>query len=178
MKQPKILVGALLVSLAVNLFLGGFLARNWSNSSERSVQARTAFQRLKQHQSDSPDGPRDRMGRRPQQGGPEDLRLLRQMVHVMGGQDDPRVVSFREGSHKQIKGVRGQMKKARNRVRAALIHEPFDVAEFQAALSEVRTQSSAAQAGVQESLVTLAGMMTSKEREILGKVPPPPRLEH
>jgi uncharacterized membrane protein len=71
--------------------------------------------------------------------------------------------------HRGFAGEGRMMRDARMPVRAALEKEPFDAAELERALSELREKTSASQAKVHAALVDVATKATPEERRELAR---------
>lgn len=185
----------LLASLGLNIFLAGILGGQLlsGNAHRAEVRSRIAkHERLgktdkgKSSTRDRAAPPDDR--KRPphrdavsghhhgsagpyQVEGPSDLFLLRQMIQIMGGPKDRRILRLREERKDEIHRIRAEMQGAHKRVHEALTSEKSNDAELQDALKNLRKTAFESQARAQEGILTLAKLMTPEERAELRKLP-------
>lgn len=134
--NPQRLSVALAVSLALNLFFGGF------------VVARMMLRRHHTHQ----------MGPHPMEGpigmlrDVDDPKLRKHMQRLF------------EGQREHFERDREQIRAARQKVGHALEREPPDHAELEAAFNELRSATTASQARLHHTLIELAPELTPEQR--------------
>jgi len=178
MPQPKILALLLFGSLGLNLFLGGALGSQWISSKK----SQTTHEGTLSSESEIRQTPnqmiRPRMGAHPGararadgMSASADLALLRQMVGVMGGPNDPRLRQLREKQKGAMSEMRREVHAAHERVRAALSEEANEK-ELSEALKHLRKTTFEAQARAQEGIVLLSNLMTPEERKRLRGMKP------
>lgn len=184
----------LFVSLGLNIFLGsvlgGTLLREHrqpadSASHETRVEVtpsrnpleKSKFPFKNEQQADhtrqdrphkrNADGRHRRPGESPNAEGPSDLLLFRQMIRIMGGPKDPRISELREARRDEVRRIRTEMHAAHQRVHEALTADKPNETDLHDALKNLRKTAFESQARAQEGILTLAKLMTPKEREKL-----------
>ncbi len=134
----------LIVSLAANLLLGGIFAGGFIEAWRR--------------------GPEAADGRPP----PFRLHMGRLLEHLPEAvRDDAREVMERHRG--EMRGSVRAMRRARREVREALAAEAFDPARLEAALAELRTRGSGAQAAMHGAMLELASSLTPEARRALAE---------
>ncbi|MBW2452915.1 MAG: periplasmic heavy metal sensor [Deltaproteobacteria bacterium] len=130
---------ALLVSLALNLFLGGLIAARWMR------------------------GPRGGppMGR-------HHLRFDR-LRQVLGPEAKGAIDQVDAKYSDAIRQKMGEMKEARRAATEALTADPFDADKARQAHAELIATKTAARSAMHEALVELAGALPAEQRAKLGK---------
>lgn len=181
----------LFVSLGLNIFLGSVLGgkllgvreqatapasnetRLEAAPSERFVERnkfrlKNAPQEDRDHHSRphkrKADGSHRGPGETPPSGGPSDLLLFRQMIQIMGGPKDPRISRLREERRDEVRRIRTDMHAAHKRVHEALTADEPNEQDLHDALKNLRKTAFESQARAQEGILTLARLMTPKER--------------
>jgi uncharacterized membrane protein len=186
--QPKHLSLILFASLGINIFLGGMWVGTLFDSKKDHHHKGHEHRALKPPGGSRPHGPfserngdaprnrhegmhekrrGDEPGPRNGGEGPDDLVLLRHMVRIMGGPDDPRVVKLKEASREDIRTTRQAIRAAHQKVHETLAAEPFDEKALRAALTELSDKSTLARSRAQTGIVELAALMTPEERKKL-----------
>lgn len=194
MQTERKLALGLLVSLSINIFLAGVLGGQLGRDDDRPtagklVERREHFPKSERENNEkssnvarhnahvagprhgNQDRTRPKRGGFPSVEGPSDLVLLRQMIQIMGGPKDPRIVHLREQQREDLRRVRSEMQAAHKRVRDALTSEKADEDELRESLKHLRKTAFESQARAQEGILTLARLMTPEERARLRDLP-------
>lgn len=106
---------------------------------------------------------------------PRDMRMLRQMIQVMGGRKDPRVREFWKKTQEDTRATRNSLREARDQVQKKVIATPFVKADLEQALADLSKQTSASQSHAQAALIELATLLSDEERARLQEDPSPER---
>jgi uncharacterized membrane protein len=163
---------ALVVSLMLNAFLAGSIATHYLRGHRDAAH---------HHQRNGDGGPGPR-GERGMRQGPPEARLLRDVVHALGGPRDPRALTAVAEGRQRMASHRQRLEEAQAGVRRALSAEPYDEAQLTAALAQLREVAAAGQKGAQETLARLGRQLTPQERSVLreslAEVRPPPDAPH
>ncbi len=195
MTRSKVTAIALFISLGVNVFLLGLFSSRLLAHPEHPHRAPALHRgdehhpgpgHLSQPQSSQPQkaGQRDAAPPppRPEQreadesdANPRDVRMLRQMIQIMGGRKDPRVREFWKNAKEDVRGTKQELRQARQLVQEKLIASPFVKEELEQALAALAKQTSASQSHAQTALVELASLLTDQERAQLRALPRPER---
>lgn len=152
---------AFVLSLMLNAFLLGSLVMHFARGHHGRPEGHHFLRREHGHGAAGAEG--NRWARR----GPVEAKLLRDVIHALGGPHDPRVrgeLSFGRGkmpSHTQ------RMERAQRAIRAALAAEPFDENRLRDSLAELRKTTEGGQREAQDTLVRLAGKLSAEERRQL-----------
>lgn len=156
---PRSLGILLVTSLCLNVFfLGALTMRLVSKPHARRAAA------MHEHA-----GPRRELG-------PPDARLLREMVHEMGGPHDPRAKKLLDEARGDGREIRQSMRKATRAVRSAVTREPYDPKLLDEALRSLDESTARASARGHERLRALAAELRPEERRALGARPEPEPL--
>ncbi len=132
----------LIVSLALNLFLGGLFAGHWLEAWRR--------------------------GPEPFQGRPPPLRLhMGRMLERLPAEAREQATRVMERRREAMRKTVRAMHQARREVRRSLHAEPFDPARVERALEALRTRSSAAQAEMHAAMAELARELPPDARRAL-----------
>ncbi len=186
MTRSKVTAIALFISLGVNVFLLGIFSSRLLTPADHPHHA-PALHRGNEHHAGSGYPPlppsaehrpaaASRSSRPSQREGDanhHDVRMLRQMVQIMGGRKDPRVREFWKSAREDVRETKQQLRQARQRVQEKLIASPFVKEELEQALADLAQQTSASQSHAQSALVELAGLLTDQERAQLRALPEP-----
>ena len=132
---------ALLVSVGLNLFLGGMIASAWI---------------AKRHYDERP-------GRPPVAGLAGDFNF-RSGIEALGREARPMAREIRREYSPRFREAGGAMHEARREVGRILRGDDLDPAALEAALGELRRRSDAAQAVMHEVLVKTVSSLTSEQR--------------
>lgn len=136
------MIVALVLSVAFNLFALGFIAA-------RALK---------------PHGPHGEHGQHGPFLGPHGM-----MREGFGPEARPLLDKIMKQHGDQLRGERGELRRARRAVRDALLNEPFDAGQLEHALSELRARTDSSQARMHEALLELARTLPLAQRKLLAR---------
>lgn len=156
----------LVASLTLNAFLLGGIATHHVSSHRTAHDYRhTVLERPLAHR-----GPGERLGRR----GPAEAKLLRDVMHALGGPESPHVREVMAQGRQRMAAHHRRMEDAQASVRQALASEPYDEGRLIAALADLRLAAEVGQKEAQKTLVHLAGQLSAEQRKRLHSSRPEP----
>jgi len=158
----------LFASLLLNAFLLGGLVVHFARGHRGPPDQRSPFATTRDHHRRGP--PPGRWAGR----GPAETQLLRDVVRALGGPRDPRVQAALSDGRPRMSDHRERLARAQAGVRTALAGEPFEAAQLEQALAQLRRATDANQKQAQDTLIALAAQLRADERASLrsGSAPP------
>jgi len=166
MTPQKRIALALFASVGVNIFLLGFMSQETPTALEpKADAARPGPEQAKRKGAEAKGARGKRAQRKPP--GSDALHMMRHMIQVMGGREDPRVKKIWTSSKGTMRTLRKELRASHDNVHETLTGETFDKEALQNALQELGEKSRAGQEFAQNQVVELAEMLTPEERKKL-----------
>lgn len=153
MNRNKIITVVFLISIGLNLFFLGMLVSRRLFHTDGTTRA---------------GGPHGRGGPRLESAGP--MRIVGDVVSVMGGRKDPRVSAAWQTRREHLKTQGKNLHKTHERLTTALSTTPYSESQLNEVLSALNEDTLTAQKDAQQLLVQLAAQLTDQERKHLGQV--------
>lgn len=163
MSRNKIITIVFLISIGLNLFfLGMFVSRRVFDQAAAPGKDHRAHSDVEGRTGPPARGRSTRAASGP-------MRVVGDVVRVMGGKKDPRVSAVWQAQREHLKAQGKDLHKTHERLINALTALPYSEAKLNEALSEVNEGTLAAQRDAQQLLLQLAAQLTEKERKQLAQ---------